>query len=82
MDGWIQFEIFLIQIQDEKCHFLANSVEHLLTKLIDFRSRSVSQGAKNFQIQLLEELTIWLKHKVQRSLTLNFTNIKFNSLNQ
>ena len=21
LDGWMQFEIFLIQMQDEKCHF-------------------------------------------------------------
>ena len=36
---------------------------------------SLDQGAKKFQIQLLEELTIWLKCIFWRSLKFNFTDI-------
>ena len=42
-----------------------------------------NQGAKKFQIHLLEELTIGLKSILWRNLTLNFTDINlFKSINK
>ena len=47
--------------------------------LLHFSKYLIGQaGGQKIQIQLLEELTIDLKSISQRSLALNFTNIKVN----